>query len=138
MKLEIGLTAGVYNLLTLNNKVQVIPLEDTRTIEEDSALDGTPYFNILGTKKVRFDLEFKEIETELATSAFKILEQYSIPDYLLPVFIKFSSARLETTARNYTQYAEYEGLALLRLVEKSISKTPTLRDFNLRIYAIQN
>jgi hypothetical protein len=138
MKLEIGLTAGNYNILTLYNRVQVIPLEDSREVEEDVALDGTPYFNVLGTKKVRFDLEFEEIETEIATSSFKILEEYSIPEYLLPVFIKFNSARLETSARNYTNYAEYEGLAFLRLVQKSISTTPTLRNFNIRVYALQN
>jgi len=136
MKLEIGLTDGNYDILTLYNRVQVIPLEDTREVEEDIALDGTPYFNVLGAKKVRFDLEFEEIETEIATSSFKILEEYSIPDYLLPVFIKFTAVRLETTARNYTDYTEYEGSAFLRLVQKSISATPTLRDFNIRVYAL--
>lgn len=137
MKLEIGLTAGVYNLLTLLNINQAIPLEDSRMVDKDEALDGTAWFNILGKKKIRLELGFEEIEREVALSKLQTLMQYSIPDYALPVFVKFTSARLETVNYTYTEYVEYEGLAILELVSKGISKqATTLRDFNLKIYAL--
>lgn len=132
MKLEIGLTENNYDL-TLLNVVQKIALEDTRKIEEDEALDGTVWFNVTGNKKERFSLNFTEIEYSDPSSVFKTIQQRSIPDYFLPVFVRLTTAN---QTNKYSAQTEFEGACKIRLINKEIDEIPTWRNFTLNIYVL--
>ena len=136
MQLELGLTAGVYNLLPrpLMNVIEKVGLNDTRQLEEDGAFDGTPWFNIQGRKKDVYEMNFTE-EDETTENIFNLLMQYSIPDYYLPIFAKFT---IPTTNSNYSTKIAYEGAVLIKMTQKEIADIPTLRNFTLTVYALQS
>jgi len=130
MKLQIGYTEAVYTI-TLYNVVQGWELADARRVETDYGDDGTVWFNIVGKNKPVYKLGYEELETASATSNFKKIQEMSIPDYLLPVWVKLENAN---TTNQYTVQTEYEGLAYIQLIQKNVSQVPTLRDFEIAIY----
>lgn len=130
MKLQIGYNDNT-PILTLYNIVQSYELGDTRRVEVDNSENGTVWFNLRGKKKPTFNLSFEDLETADVASNFKKIQEMSIPDYLLPVWIKLENANV---TNKYTVQTEYVGNAYIYLVKKGVAATPTIRDYELQIY----
>jgi len=130
MIINIGYTQAS-NEITLHNVVQGYDLEDTRVVERELSENGSVWFNLRGKKKPQFSFDFEEIEYADSTSIFKKIQELTIPDYLLPVWVKVESPN---ASNGYTVQTEYEGLAYIQLIAKSIGTVPTLRNFSVKIF----
>jgi len=130
MKIQIGYTEATYTL-TLYNMVQSWDLGEARQVNVDSSENGTIWFDIRGRKKPIYSFSYQELETASETSDFKVIQEMSIPDYLLPVWVKIEDANI---TNQYTVQTEYEGIAYIHLVKKTVNTVPTIRDFDIVIY----
>ena len=132
MIINIGYTQAL-NEITLYNVVQGYDLEDTRVVERELSENGSVWFNLRGKKKPTFSFDFEEIEYEDSTSIFKKIQELTIPDYLLPVWVKVENPN---ASNGYTIQTEYEGLAYIQLIAKSIGTVPTLRNFSISVFTL--